>query len=107
MVGGNVEVHVEFLEARRRPAGRSENLGDVLWIGARTFQERSEPTSAAAAGAARRQSLAPPSTDFQRACASTRAPHAVYMTAGHNALRGSGPDQKVAFEQCDGTSGLP
>jgi len=32
---------------------------------------------------------------------------AVHMTAGHNALRGSGPGQKPAFDkQCDGTSGL-
>jgi hypothetical protein len=31
---------------------------------------------------------------------------AVHMTAGHNALRGSGPGQKHAFKRCGGTSGL-
>jgi hypothetical protein len=31
---------------------------------------------------------------------------AVHMTAGHNALRGSGPGQKHAFEGCSGPSGL-
>jgi hypothetical protein len=31
---------------------------------------------------------------------------AAHMTAGHNALRGSGPDQKRAFLECYGTSGL-
>ena len=31
---------------------------------------------------------------------------AVHMTAGHNALRGSGPGQKRAFSRCSGTSGL-
>jgi hypothetical protein len=30
----------------------------------------------------------------------------VRMTAGHNALRGSGPGQKPAFKGCDGTCGL-
>ena len=31
---------------------------------------------------------------------------AVRMTAGHNALRGSGPDQQPAFKGCTGTNGL-
>jgi hypothetical protein len=31
---------------------------------------------------------------------------AVHMTAGHNALRGSGPGQKDAFDRCAGTIGL-
>jgi hypothetical protein len=31
---------------------------------------------------------------------------AVHMTAGHIALRGSGPGQKDAFDRCAGTSGL-
>ena len=31
---------------------------------------------------------------------------AVRMTAGHNALRGSGPGQKPAFRRCTGTCGL-
>src|SRR5215510_10506236 len=35
-----------------------------------------------------------------------RPTSAVHMTAGHNALRGSGPDRKPAFEKCIGASGL-
>jgi hypothetical protein len=31
---------------------------------------------------------------------------AVHMTTGHSALRGSGPGQKLAFENCNGPSGL-
>src|SRR5437763_4647675 len=31
---------------------------------------------------------------------------AVHMTAGHNALRGSGPGQQLAFRRCSGPSGL-
>jgi ABC transporter substrate binding protein len=31
--GGDIKVHVEFLEARRRPAGRGEHLGHVVSIG--------------------------------------------------------------------------
>ena len=32
---------------------------------------------------------------------------AVHMTAGHNALRGSGPDRKPAFENASGRVGCP
>jgi hypothetical protein len=31
---------------------------------------------------------------------------AVHMTAGHNALRGSGPDQQPRIRQCLGAAGL-
>ena len=36
-----------------------------------------------------------------------RPTSAVHMTAGHNALRGSGPDRKPAFENASGQVGCP